>query len=98
MSPRIYFFARLHNFYLIKFLSQASGIFESIVVTFDNAFPLNSSSALKMSLNTTPCTRDGTECDPANTVFAQAQLYCGTSSDSVLDFVSGKKKRKSTGY
>jgi hypothetical protein len=72
----------------------AVGIYDSIVVTFDNIFPLNSTSALNFTLNTIPCNDDGTECDDANTVFAHAQLYCGTSADPILDFVSGKKRRR----
>lgn len=67
----------------------ASGIYESIVLSFDNVFVLNSTSALNFTLNAIPCNDAGTECDPESTVFTQAQLYCGTSEDSVLDFVSG---------
>jgi hypothetical protein len=68
-----------------------SGSYESILVSFDNPLTLNSSSALKLTLDTTPCNKDGTVCDPANTVFGEARLYCGTSEDSVLDFDSGTR-------
>jgi len=70
------------------------GIVDSIVVQFNKFFPLNYTSALNFTLNTIPCNDEGTECDAANTVFAQAPLYCGTTTELLVDFVSGEERNK----
>ena len=69
---------------------QYSALYGAVAISFSEAIPLNATPAIKITLDVTPCDTQGSQCDPASTEFAAAQLYCGTNADGQWDYISGK--------